>query len=67
MGMFCTMFFIIGIVNALVRTFIDIDPSGDLWQVFTLLVLGWGAVLVIWIIDLAKICLNKFKIPVSRE
>lgn len=67
MGIFCTTFFIIGIVNAVVRTFVNISPSGDLWQIFTLLVLGWGAVLVIWIIDLAKICLNKFKIPVSRE
>lgn len=66
MGVFYTVFFCVGIINAVLTTFIQ-DLTGDLYQIFYLLVLVWGAVLALWIIDIAKICLNKFKVPVSRS
>ena len=66
MGVFFSVFFGIGIINAILTVFLDSMPKGDLYQVFTLLVLGWGLVLILWIVDIAKVCLNKFKVPVSR-
>ena len=66
-GIFFNVFFIIGIVNAILTTFLDVSPSGDLYQVFYFLVLIWGLVIFLWIIDIAKVCTNKFKIPVSRS
>ena len=67
MGAFFTIFFFVGIVNAIITTLVEATPSGDLYQIFILLVLTWGFVLMLWIIDIAKVCLNKFKIPVSRN
>lgn len=67
MGVFFTVFFFVGVINSVVNSLLEVQPTGDLWQVFTLLVLVWGAVLVLWIIDIAKVILNKFKIPVSRK
>lgn len=67
MGAFFSIFFAVGIVNAIINTLLRVTPTGDLYQVFTLLVLIWGAVIALWIIDIAKVCLNKFKIPVSRQ
>lgn len=67
MGAFFTVFFFVGIMNAVISTLLGAQPSGHLWQIFSLLVLVWGAVLFIWIVDIAKVILNKFKIPVSRS
>lgn len=67
MGAFFSIFFCVGIVNAIISTLLKATPKGDLYQIFTLLVLVWGVVLILWIIDMAKVCLNRFKIPVSRE
>lgn len=67
MGAFYSVFFAVGVVNAILTTMLDATPQGDAYQVFTLLVLIWGLVLFLWIIDIAKICVNKFKIPVSRS
>lgn len=67
MGAFFSIFFAVGIVNAILTTLLKATPKGDLYQIFTLLVLVWGLVLVLWIIDIAKVCFNKFKIPVSRS
>jgi len=66
MGAFYTIFFFVGIVNAVLTTLVQ-NLTGDLYQIFYLLVLGWGAVLALWVIDIAKICLNKYKVPVSRQ
>ena len=66
-GAFFSIFFAVGIVNAIITSLLKATPTGDLYQIFTLLVLVWGFVLVLWIIDIAKVCLNKFKIPVSRK
>lgn len=65
MGLFYSAFCLIGIVNAIISAYFKVSPTSDLMQVFYLLVLVWGAVLVMWIVDIAKVCFNKFKIPVS--
>lgn len=67
MGLFFSIFFGVGIINAILTSLLTEVPKGDLYQIFTLLVLVWGAVLAIWLIDIVKVCLNKFKIPVSRS
>lgn len=67
MGFFYSLFFTIGVAYSIIASVLKISPKGDLWQVFSFLVLGWGIVLFMWILDIAKICLNKYKIPVSRE
>ena len=67
MGAFFSIFFGVGIVNAIINALLKVRPTGDLYQIFTLLVLVWGAVIALWIIDIAKVCFNHFKIPVSRE
>lgn len=67
MGAFFSIFFAVGIVNAIINSLLNSTPKGDLYQVFTFLVLIWGLVIALWIIDIAKVCVNKFKIPVSRS
>ena len=67
MGIFFTIFFVVGLTNAIISTLLETTPTGDLWQVFTLMVLVWGAVLFLWIVDIAKVAMNKFRIPVSRR
>lgn len=65
-GLFYSCFFLIGVINAFVTVFFPEVVNTDAFQIFYLLVLIWGIVIVMWIIDLVKICLNKYKIPVSR-
>lgn len=67
MGIFFTLAFFVGVVNAVIGTMVTKTLTGFAWEIFSLLVLVWGAVIFIWIIDIAKVCLNKFKIPVSRN
>lgn len=64
-GFVFTIFFLVGIANAVITTILQATPKGELWQVFTMLVLAWGAVLFVWILDIARVCFNRFKIPVS--
>ncbi len=64
-GIFFTAFFFVGVINAVVNSVLKVSPTGDLWQVFTLLVLIWGIVLFMWIVDIANILFNRFKVPVS--
>lgn len=66
MGIFYTSFFIVGVINAVINTMIKKSLSGFIYELFTLLVLVWGFVIFMWIVDIAKVCFNKFKIPVSR-
>ena len=66
MGIFYTIFFIVGVLNAALENILKNSPSSFLYEIFTLLVLTWGAVGIMWISDIAKICLNRYKIPVSR-
>ncbi len=64
-GTIYSIFFVIGIMNAVITLIPNISPSGDLWEVFAFLVLFWGLVLVLWILDIVHIIFNNFKIPVS--
>ncbi len=64
-GLFYTVFFIFGLVYAVLSTKINVTPSGDLFQVFYFLVLIWGLVLVFWLFDIMNAVFNRFKIPVS--
>lgn len=67
MGIFYSIFFIVGIANAVLTSIYKTQLTGVMWEIFSLLVIVWGAVILMWSIDLAKICLNKYKIPVSRQ
>ncbi len=67
MGAFFSTFFAVGVVNAIINSMLKVTPSGEFYQIFVLLVLIWGLVAMLWIIDIAKVLLNKFKIPVSRS
>lgn len=66
MGLFFSIFCGVGLINSIITALIETTPSGDLYQIFSLLTLVWGMVGIIWIVDIAKVCLNKFKVPVSR-
>ncbi len=64
-GIFYTVFFIVGIINGILTAIPGIKPTGDLYQVFYMLVLIWGLVVLMWIWDIFNVIFNKFKIPVS--
>ena len=66
MGLFFSIFCGVGLINSIITALMETIPSGDLYQIFSLLTLVWGMVGIIWIVDIAKVCLNKFKVPVSR-
>lgn len=66
MGIFYTIFFIVGVTNGVIMTMLKTPPTGFIFEIFNLLVLTWGAVLFMWIIDIAKVLFNRYKIPVSR-
>lgn len=67
MGIFFTLACLVGVINSVITMFVTSVLTGFLWELFSLLVLVWGFVIFMWIIDVAKVCLNKFKIPVSRN
>lgn len=67
MGVFFSIACCVGIINAIISVVVTTSPTGFIWELFSLLVLVWGAVIFMWIIDMAKVCLNRFKIPVSRN
>ena len=64
-GIFFSIFFVVGLINAFISVYFKTAPTGDLFQIFYLLVLVWGLVIFFWIIDIFKVCFNTFKIPVS--
>lgn len=67
MGIFFSIFFCVGITNAILTLLIDSVTDGLIFEIFYLLVLVWGFVIMLWIVDIAKICLNRFKIPVGKK
>lgn len=67
MGLFFTLAFFVGVANAIIGSMVSKTLSGFGWEIFYVLVLVWGAVIFMWIIDMAKVCFNRFKIPVSRN
>ena len=68
MGIFFTLAFFVGVANAVILNMVTKQLIGIFWEIFPAIVIFvWGSVLFIWIVDIAKVCLNKFKIPVSRN
>lgn len=67
MGVFYSIFCIVGIINAILTSVYKGSTQSDLWQLFFVLVLIWGYVIFMWIIDISNVALNRFKIPVGRE
>lgn len=66
-GLFCSIFFAIGLTNAILTGAFHAVITGFVYELLSVLVLIWGAVLLMWIFDLVNICLNKYKIPVSLD
>jgi len=64
-GLFYFCFFVVGVVNAVINLITGGSPKGDMYQIFYLLVLVWGIVVVLWLVDIIKVCFNRFKVPVS--
>lgn len=64
-GIFYSIFFVVGLINAFISVYFKAAPTGDWFQIFYLLVLVWGAVILMWMVDIIKVCSNSFKIPVS--
>lgn len=65
LGLFCTVSFFVGVLNAALQHFTT--AKNDLIEIVTFLGLLWGVVLILWVVDIAKVCCNRFKIPVGRE
>lgn len=66
MGAFFSTFFVVGLIYSILTTFLPSVTRLGWFEWFYLLVLVWGAVIVLWLVDIAKVCFNHFKIPVSR-
>lgn len=64
-GAFYCFFFIVGVVNAIVKLVAPNLPHNDFLEVFNFMVLVWGVVICLWLIDIFKVSINRFKIPVS--
>ncbi len=64
-AIFYTVFFMIGVAYSIITTSLTISSVNLFWELFYILYLVWGAVIILWIIDIVKVCFNKFKIPVS--
>ncbi len=64
-GIFYFVFFLVGVINAVVEVSLGGTPTNDLYQIFYVLVLVWGVVIALWMIDIVKVIFNRYRIPVS--
>lgn len=64
-AIFYSSFFLIGLTYAILSTVLTITTYSLVWEIFYILYLVWGAVILMWLIDIAHVIFNKFKIPVS--
>ncbi len=64
-GIFYLAFCCVGVINVIISTFFRKVLFTEWYQVFYLLVAVWGVVVVMWIVDIFKVTINKYKIPVS--
>lgn len=65
LGIFYSVFFCVGILYTLMTILLNYDWSSKIGQFLYIFVFVWGAVLMLWVIDVVKICFNTFKVPVS--
>ena len=66
-GLFYSIFFLVGISNAVLTVVFKAVFTGWVYEVVTILVLIWGLVILMWMFDIINIIFNKYKIPVSVE
>lgn len=66
-GLFYTIFFLVGVVNAVLTAVVKSALTGWVKEIFTILVLIWGVVLVMWLFDVLNIIFDNYKIPVSID
>ena len=66
-GLFYSIFFLVGIANAVLTVVFKAVFTGWVYEVVTILVLIWGLVILMWMFDIINIIFNKYKIPVSVE
>lgn len=66
-GLFYTIFFLVGLTNSVLSVVLQVTATGLFGEILTILLLVWGAVLVMWLFDVINVIFNKFKIPVSVE
>lgn len=64
-GFFYSIFFGVGIIYTFLTFKFDFDWTSEIGQFFYLLVLVWGIVIMLWLVDIVKVCFNRYKIPVS--
>lgn len=67
MGIFFSTFFVVGVIYSCLVQFVPNIEQFQWFQWVYLLAMVWGVVIILWIVDIAKVCLNRFKIPVSRN
>lgn len=66
-GLLFTIFFFVAVANVFITAFANSFVTTDVYQIFYMFVLGWGIVLILWLGDIFKVSIGKFKIPVSVE
>lgn len=67
MGLTYSIFFMIACVNGVISLFFKNQIPISIYDLFAFLVLGWGLVLILWILDIIKVIFNKYSVPVSRK
>ena len=65
MGFFYSIFFGVGIIYTILTIALNFDWTSEIGQFFYLLVMAWGVVIMLWIVDIAKVSFSRYKIPVS--
>lgn len=66
-GLFYSIFFLVGVVNAVLSVVLKVSLTGWAFEVLTILVLIWGVVIVMWLFDIMNIIFDKYRIPVSID
>lgn len=67
LGIFYSVFFCVGLAYAIISAYTKFNWNSEVGQFLYILVLVWGVVLIMWIVDIVKVCFNRFKIPVSLK
>ena len=63
-GLFCTLSLVVYLLGYALKKLVV--TSVFVLDFYMISMFVWGFVLFMWIIDVAKICVNHYKIPVSR-
>lgn len=66
-AVFYTVFFVVAITYSSLNAWIGLTTENIMIELFYILYLVFGVVLILWIVDIVKITFNKFRIPVSLK